>query len=217
MNSQFRATLILLGALLVALTYTFPIWQPYLNRLPGGQTVFPGLPAELTDAYLLLPEDQRTALNEVAEEDPNLALQLVLGQLRQDNVVPPELQATPQMVGPTLAGLGDFIAPDDRVQAEGQITLFVLADGRYILRLDNFRVTNLPQMTVYLSASVAPLDQETFQRSGAFQAIGELQGNVGGQNYPIAPQTDLSEYNTVVIYSESLNVVVAYARFAVRF
>lgn len=46
---------------------------------------------------------------------------------------------------------------------------------------------------------------------GQFLDLGELKGNVGSQNYEIPAGTDLSIYNSVVIYCQPFHVVFATA------
>jgi len=217
MNNQIRVLVVMLGAFLTIITYSFPLWYPYLNLLPGVTgTVFPGLPPQLSDAYLQLPPEQQLALETLAEEEPDLALQLALAHLRPDVTVPLPEQELPQMLGQVKIVLGDFLPSSDAVQVEGQLTIYELADSRKLVRFDDFTVTNVEGMSVYLSESSNPLTPEDMKRGGDYQLLGELQGNVGAQHYEVAAQIDLSRYNSIVIYSETLDYVVGYALFTIR-
>lgn len=213
MNTQFRVLVVALGALLVAATYTFPIWQPWLNQLPGNQEVFPGLPAQLSEAFLLLPQEQRAALDDLLEEEPDLARQLALAQLSGDSPVPAAQQEMPEdLVGRVTIALGDFVPALAAVSVDGQLTIYELADARKILRFDNVEMTNVPGMTVYLANNPAPATAEDLFRGDQYVELAPLQGNVGSQNYAIAAEIDLSTYNSVVLYSSQLDLVVGYAQ-----
>lgn len=218
MNAQLRAGIILFGAVLVILTFTFPTWQPYLNLLPGGSgSVFPGLQPDLTERFLLIEPAQRAALETLVEEEPELALDLVYAEIREDQPVPAPLQALPDMLGRVIVVTGNFIPASNAVRADGQLTIFELADGRRLVRFDEFAVTNAPAMTVWLTESREPVDQETLESAGTHQSLGELQGNVGSQNFEIAAQTDLDRYNSIAIFSEELGVIIGYAPFTITF
>jgi hypothetical protein len=101
---------------------------------------------------------------------------------------------TPQIV--TLAQ-GTFI-PRGRYSGEG--TAVVLNDGteQRFVRFENFSTDNGPDLRVYLSASDANGDSGAFDDD--FIDLGVLKGNIGDQNYEIAPDVDLSVYDTVVVW-----------------
>jgi hypothetical protein len=71
-------------------------------------------------------------------------------------------------------------------------------------------------MQVWLSGTPRPVDEEELQEGGIYQIIEDLQGNIGGQTYILAADVDLSQYNSIVIYSETLGIVAGYAPFAFR-
>lgn len=215
MNNQLRVLAVLTGAVLVLMTYTFPLWQRYLSLLPGGTgVVLPCLPPAATDAFLLLDETLRAELLALADEDMDLACGLIEAQLLPDNVVPAPQQEIP---GDLLRiGVGQNFQPAIRgVQAEGALTIFELADGRKLLRIDDLNVTNLPGMGVWLSAATAPTTEEEMQAGNTYQLVDVLLGNVGSQNYILAADVDLEQYRSVVLYSEELGLVVSYAGYQI--
>lgn len=73
----------------------------------------------------------------------------------------------------------------------------VLADGtgRRVLRFENFEGQNGPALKVYLRAD-----------DGTFVTLGDLQGNIGNQNYEIPEDVDLDKYNTIDIWCEPFGV-----------
>lgn len=217
MNTQLRAFLILLGAALVTATYTFPTWQPYLSMLPGrGETNILGLRADVAEQLQeRVPPEQINGLRNLAREDLSLAQEIAMAELRPDQTANDDV---PSELGQLLPQLSD-VAPLDAdaalygpaVHASGTLTIYELADGRYILRFDELDITNLPEMNLYLSGNPRPTNQEELQQNGFYHRLRALQGNVGNYNYEVAAELDLFSYNSVVIYSEPLGVIVGYA------
>ncbi len=100
-------------------------------------------------------------------------------------------------------------APAVQVVAEGSFvprshpasgTATVLGDGtdQRFLRFEEFATDNGPDLNVYLSSAPAGADEAAFDDD--FVDLGDLQGNVGDQNYEIPAGVDLSRYPTVVIW-----------------
>lgn len=217
MNTQLRAFVILLGAALVAATYTFPTWQPYLSMLPGrGETNILGLQAELAEQLLeRVPPEQIDGLRDLASEQLPLAQEIAMAELRPDQTADDDV---PSELGQLLPQLSDVTPLDadaalygPALRASGTLTIYELADGRYILRFDELDITNLPEMNLYLSGNPRPTNQEELEQNGFYHRLRALQGNVGNYNYEVAPELDLFSYNSVVIYSEPLGVIVGYA------
>lgn len=100
--------------------------------------------------------------------------------------------------GPFL--IGNFIGVNDGIHnAEGLAKVIVLDEGnRSILRLENFRATNGPDLYVYLSTDKSASD---------FVSLGRLKGNIGNQNYEIPEGTELSKYDTVLIWCRAFSVL----------
>lgn len=216
MNLQLRLFVILLGAVLVAFTFTFPLWQPFLTQTIQGNEVFPGLPPSLVEPFQLLPVEERNALIALSEENQTLAVTLARAALIQDNPIPEEEQSMPEMDGPQIIS-GDFVSLSPVLGAEGIIQIFERADGTRLLRVEELNVTNLNDLQVVLSGNAEPLTTEAMQQDGLFIELGLLQGNIGSQNFEIAAEIDLSRYNSVALYSQSLELVVSYAPFTGRF
>jgi hypothetical protein len=105
---------------------------------------------------------------------------------------------------------GAFMDADSFHQGSGTATVFELSDGSQILRLEEFTVTNGPELHVYLATGDAPTGRGDL---GEFIDLGELKGNIGDQNYEIPAGMDLSAYQSVVIYCVPFHVVFSTARF----
>ncbi len=197
MSTRLRLFLILMGGLLVVATYTFPLWQPlFVSNIAED-------PFEI--ALRSLPTDQQAALRALANQNPDMAgtLAASVGTVTQ---VSHEDQALPEMVDPVIVASASFVHIDALHSAEGTATIYQIPeDNRRVLRFEDFRSTNCPELEVLLSTAEDPrspddLGEDTVQ-------LGQLQGNVGNQNYDIPAETDLSLYNSVVIYCPSLQMV----------
>ncbi len=86
------------------------------------------------------------------------------------------------------------------------------SEGKTVLRFENFRVENGPDLVVYLSA--APADAEWRTHGEDFVDLGELKGNIGDQNYEVPAGTDLEKYKTAVIWCRRFTVPFAAADLA---
>jgi Electron transfer DM13 len=106
-------------------------------------------------------------------------------------------QQTPNT--PNVPRIGSFVGVGDGIHnAEGIAKVIPLQDGRSILRLENLHVTNGPDLYVYLSPDKSAED---------FVNVGKLKANNGNQNYEITSGTDLSKYDTVLIWCRPFSVL----------
>lgn len=114
----------------------------------------------------------------------------------------PEQEATAEIL-PAILKKGGFVDADDFHQGSGTATIYE-SGGQRVLRLENFMVTNGPDLQVYLAASTRPTRRDDL---GEYVDLGALKGNQGNQNYEIPADVDLDSYNSVVIYCEPFHVV----------
>ena len=81
---------------------------------------------------------------------------------------------------------GKFIGLNDGIHnAKGVVKVIALDDGTSVLRLENFKATNGPDLYVYLATDKSASD---------IVNLGRLKGNIENQNYPIPAGTDLTKY-----------------------
>jgi hypothetical protein len=92
----------------------------------------------------------------------------------------------------TFAGAGDGIH-----NAQGSARVLNLEDGSAVLRLEDFRVTNGPDLYVYLSTDKGASD---------YVDLGRLKANAGNQNYELPSGIDLFKYDNVVIWCKAFSV-----------
>lgn len=102
--------------------------------------------------------------------------------------VQPELQIISQ---------GNFQGADGFHKAQGSAKLIKIGDKYYVRFEDNFKVTNGPDLFVI------------FGNDGQYNGearLGALKGNMGGQNYPVPPNINPTQYNEVWVWCRAFNV-----------
>ena len=124
---------------------------------------------------------------------------------------PTEVRA--QSTQPVLLASGQFGAVDGFHKGEGTASVFRLPDGKLVLRLENFKVTNGPDLYVYLSGHPAPRNSAQLHEGSALE-VARLKGNIGNQNYPLPADADVSKFKSVVIYCKQFSVIFSTAELA---
>lgn len=110
----------------------------------------------------------------------------------------------------TAIKTGEFRDSDAFHKGSGRATIYRLADGSHLLRLEDFRVTNGPDLRVLLSEHADPMSREDL-RGQEYIELGGLKGNVGDQNYVIPGDADIGRQGSVVIYCKPFHVVFSVA------
>ncbi|MDQ3248740.1 MAG: DM13 domain-containing protein [Chloroflexota bacterium] len=150
------------------------------------------LPAAETLAQM--PDAQRQAV-----EQKVMAVGAALPDRPLDEAMPAE---------PTIVAQGAFKDADSFHKGSGTVAIFKLADGNHIVRFENFKATNGPDLHVLLAANPVPTGPDDL---GEYLDLGSLKGNLGNQNSAIPAGTDLTKYGSVVIYCLPFHVVFATA------
>jgi hypothetical protein len=108
-------------------------------------------------------------------------------------------EAAATTLGQTSLFSGEFVGVNDGIHnAEGMAKVIQLDDASMILRLENFKATNGPDLYVYLATDNSASD---------FVNLGRLKGNIGNQNYDIPEGTDYSKYHAVLIWCQAFSVL----------
>ncbi len=108
----------------------------------------------------------------------------------------------------SMSFAGSFIGAGDGIHdAQGNAFTILLEDKSSVLRLENFKSTNGPDLYVYLS---------TDENASDFINLGELKANNGNQNYEIPNDADLSKYNKVLIWCKAFGVLFGSAELSVK-
>lgn len=179
--------------LVTGVVVTRPLWLPYFQT----QQVNEELP--LSAAQLQVLETLRIENSAMADQTLQ-AMQL------PDTMVMEEMAE--DEVAVTLVGEGVFQGFDAIHQGSGAARLITTSSTR-LLRLEDFEVTNGPQLHVYLSTQ----DELTLTGGlgeGALD-LGPLKGNQGNQNYVLPEGVDLTQFKSVAIYCVPFNVTFAWA------
>ena len=210
-----KTKLLLFVVVIVVVGGGLAITRPWLYFVTREvNEAFPGLTDAQREAVANMPEDQKQALIDMAMSTRKMVEDTAIAQIGEDTVVPAAEQAMPPDMPdePTALAMGSFIDIDPIHGAEGSATIYQLPDGARVLRFEDFRSKNGPDLHVYLSTE-APTS--TFGGLGANEIhLGALKGNVGNQNYDIPADIDLSQYRSVVIYCVPFRVVFSTAAFA---
>lgn len=176
-----------------------------------------GIPALLIGWWLLSPLFLDTEVN---EEFPMSASAQVPDDMTQEEVEAamekaadaPDAETTESMPAEESAlvslATGEFQDADEFHQGSGTATIYQLEDGSRVLRLENFEVTNGPDLRVLLASGASPANSDEL---GEYIELAGLKGNIGDQNYEIPDDVDVSLYSSVVIYCKPFHVVFSVA------
>lgn len=110
--------------------------------------------------------------------------------------------------GPVVLGRGELISHEH--DSSGSVVVLELPDGSRVLRLEDLRTSNGPDLHVWITDApvIEGRDGWGVFDDGRYVDLGALKGNIGSSNYPLPPDVDLAELSGVSIWC---------ARFAVSF
>lgn len=101
---------------------------------------------------------------------------------------------------------GTFGEVDAIHRGEGQALVTRRPDGRYTLRFEGFRVTNGPDLYVYLSGHPAPRSAAQLHEIADLE-VAMLKGNVGDQAYELPADFDPARFKSAVVYCKRFTTV----------
>jgi hypothetical protein len=122
-----------------------------------------------------------------------------------DNIIPTQDQGMPALTNPTVIAGGTFTEIDVLHTAKGTVTIYQLPDDSRLLRLEDFDVTNGPDLHLYLVRNPKPREQKDVGND--YIDLGALKGNVGNQNYQVPTEADLTAYRGIIVYSVQFGVI----------
>ena len=152
---------------------------------------------------------------EVNEDFPRAALAEVPADSSEAEVEQAMLDAEGQVVtaaddmpeaDPVAIVTGEIVGADSFHQGSGTATIYELADGSRVLRLEDLDVTNGPDLHVLLSPVAEPEGRSDVTASGYID-LGGLKGNIGNQNYDIPADFVIGAEISVVIYCKPFHVI----------
>ncbi|HSA73865.1 MAG TPA: DM13 domain-containing protein [Nitrososphaeraceae archaeon] len=173
--------------------------SPSLMMVTSSTTTF----AALYDlqAFMNMTEQQRVQASENMTQNEK---EIIMDEFSKQNTTVNENMNETTVTNNTMVLNGNFVdAGDGFHKAEGIAKVINLADGRTFLRLENLKTTNGPDLYVYLSVGKDASD---------IVNLGRLKGNIGNQNYEIPAGTDLSKYNTVLVWCKAFSTLFGSAK-----
>jgi len=176
--------------------------------LPEGAEVPAPPPSNQFQEFMAMSEEERIeAGNQMDEQEKN---QIMLEFARMNTSIDESMAQINQSISEQqisqignetrdLLLTGSFVGVGDGIHdAQGIAKVIPIEGGGDVLRLEDLVVTNGPDLYVYLSTDKSASD---------FMNLGRLKANIGNQNYPIPVGTDLSKYDTVLIWCRAFSVL----------
>jgi Electron transfer DM13 len=175
--------------------------------LPEGAETSLLLSNQLQEFMAMTEEERIDAGNQMDEQEKN---QIMLEFAKMNTSIDESMtqinqsfleQQTSQTGNETsdLLLTGSFVGVGDGIHdAQGVAKVIPLEGGGNVLRLEDLVVTNGPDLYVYLSIDKSASD---------FVNLGRLKANIGNQNYPIPDGTDMTKYDTVLIWCRAFSVL----------
>ena len=118
-------------------------------------------------------------------------------------------EAAPVGVSPVPGSTGSVPAPAGKtgvfVQAAHDVSgraMIVKTAGGDVVRFEDFKTLNGPDLRIYLSADREAKD---------FIDLGAIRATEGSVNYPIPAGTDLAKYRQVLVWCRAFSVLFGYA------
>jgi hypothetical protein len=111
---------------------------------------------------------------------------------------------------PVSVKAGSFRNGDDFHRGSGQAVIYKLPDGTHRLQLENFNVTNGPDLFVVFTSHANPTTSTDVHSEGYIE-LARLKGNLGNQVYDLPATVDLNGARSVVIYCRAFSVVFSVA------
>jgi hypothetical protein len=162
--------------------------------LPEGVNLPPQSSNQFQEFVAMSEEERIEAGNQMNEQEKNqIVLEFAGMNTSIDESTSQGSEANNSLLTGSFVGVGDGIH-----DAQGIAKVIPVEGGGSILRLEDLVVTNGPDLYVYLSTDKSASD---------FVNLGRLKANIGNQNYPIPAGTDITKYDTVLIWCKAFSVL----------
>ncbi len=148
-----------------------------------------------------------------ADVETTMAVAAMTDSPMVDDAMPAALMESTAAAQDLVKAAGNFRDADSFHKGSGNAIIYELSTGERILRIDEFRVTNGPDLRVLLANTPDPESHGDLDDAG-YVELGKLKGNVGAQNYDIPDSVSLSDVQSVVIYCKPFRVVFTVATLA---
>lgn len=191
-----------------------------LLLLAGGIILIPvlGLAWWLLSPLIInqtVAEDFPRAANAVIPPDMTMA-EVETAMAAMESADQPMLTEAMPAAGPIAIAIaaGNFRDADSFHRGRGTATIYRNADGSHILRFEDFRVTNGPDLRVLLAQAPDPQSRQELHAAD-YVHLAMLKGNIGSQNYPLPPEVDpAAQGGSVIIYCQPFQVIFSVAPLA---
>ena len=182
---------------IIVITFAIYTVSPLLINTVINEPLPPSSESSDFQRFMNMTEDQRIeAANNMTQKQKEMIMTVAA---QDNNTVSENLSVATMSASSNKTLIGNFVGAGDGFHnAEGVAKIIQLADGTDILRLENFKATNGPDLYVYLSTDKTNAD---------IVNLGRLKGNIGNQNYLIPAGTDLTKYNTALIWCRAFSVI----------
>jgi hypothetical protein len=192
-------TKIIIGIMTAIIVITFAIYtiSPLLINTVINEPLPPSSVSSDFQRFMNMTEDERIeAANNMTQKQKEIIMTVAA---KDNNTISENLSVATMSASSNETLIGNFVGAGDGFHnAEGVAKIIQLADGTDILRLENFKATNGPDLYVYLSTDKTNAD---------IVNLGRLKGNIGNQNYLIPAGTDITMYNTALIWCRAFSVI----------
>jgi hypothetical protein len=192
-------TKIIIGIMTAIIVITFAIYtiSPLLINTVINEPLPPSSVSSDFQRFMNMTEDERIeAANNMTQKQKEIIMTVAA---KDNNTISENLSVATMSASSNETLIGNFVGAGDGFHnAEGVAKIIQLADGTDILRLENFKATNGPDLYVYLSTDKTNAD---------IVNLGRLKGNIGNQNYLIPAGTDITKYNTALIWCRAFSVI----------
>jgi hypothetical protein len=182
---------------IIVITFAIYTISPLLINTVINEPLPPSSVSSDFQRFMNMTEDERIeAANNMTQKQKEIIMTVAA---KDNNTISENLSVVTMSASSNETLIGNFVGAGDGFHnAEGVAKIIQLADGTDILRLENFKATNGPDLYVYLSTDKTNAD---------IVNLGRLKGNIGNQNYLIPAGTDITKYNTALIWCRAFSVI----------